>query len=185
MATTVSDLILLYPTNPIGHTGNNTRSDKQWAQNYHPIQNLRIHSVVDGNGLTHPDFTRAFIPWGKDDTLRLSAHAVPSNQRTWLFATEADCELWFHSEISNVVLPVWSRYPVVTQTSHTKPPHVNNISEEVDAVYSTTVGDHTTVLAIGEMKRDLIEETLWQLGNISSSEGQKKLSQELRGYLCS
>jgi hypothetical protein len=39
------------------------------------------------------------------------------------------------------------------------------------------------VLAIGEMKRNLVDVRLWQRGIISPNAGQKKLSQELCGLV--
>lgn len=99
------------------------------------------------------------------------------------FESEADCELWFHSEISNVVLT--SQFPVVTQSSHIKPPRVDNISEEIDAVYSVKFNQVRTVLAKGEMKRNLIQAHFWQYGNISLNRVQKRLLQELRGCVTS
>ncbi|KXX77148.1 hypothetical protein MMYC01_207562 [Madurella mycetomatis] len=182
MNTTVADLLNQHPTNVVQNTGYVTQSDKSWTRNYHPIRNVLVHTLIGEDGLTYANFERAFLPWDADDSLRTTVHAVSPNHRTWRFESEADCELWFHSEISNIVLPAWNQFPVVTQTSHTKPPRVDNISEEVDAVYSVRFGGGRTVLAIGEMKRNLVDARLWQRGNIYSNAGQKKLSQELRGY---
>jgi len=94
---------------------------------------------------------------------------------------EADCELWFHTEVSNVVLAGWDRYRQVTQASQTKLPRTENIPEEVDATYSIKYGNERTVIAIGEMKRNLIQAAAWQAGNVLQVAGQKMLSRELRG----
>jgi len=39
----------------------------------------------------------------------------------------------------------------------------------------------TKVIAIGEMKRNLIDREQWRSGNVTRAQNQKKLSQELRG----
>ncbi|KAK0701106.1 hypothetical protein B0T21DRAFT_321997 [Apiosordaria backusii] len=179
---TTAALLSEHPTNYVYNTDYVTQSDKAWARNYRPIHTMLVHTSIGGDGLTYADFKTAFLPRDDDDDLRLRASAVPPNQRTWRLQSEADCELWFHSEISNIVLAAWNQYPVVTQTSHTKPPLIANISEEVDTTYSVKFGATRTVLAIGEMKRNLVDPRLWQGGDISSSASQKKLSQELRGY---
>lgn len=181
MNTTVADLLSQHPTNEVQNAGYVTQSDKSWTRNYHAIRNILVNTLIGEDGLTYANFERAFLPWDADDSLRTTAHAVSPNHRMWRFESEADCELWFHSEISNIVLPAWNQFPVVTQTLHTKPPRVDNISEEVDAVYSVRSGGGRTVLVIGEMKRNLLDASLWQRGNISSNAGQKKLSRELRG----
>jgi hypothetical protein len=33
--------------------------------------------------------------------------AVAPNKRIWRLECEADCELWFHTEVSNVGCPGW------------------------------------------------------------------------------
>lgn len=181
MIATVADLLGQRPTNQVQNAGYVTQSDKAWARNYCPIQNILVHTRVGEDGLTHANFENAFLPWYDDDDLRLRAHAVPPNQRTWRFESEADCELWFHSEVSSIVLAAWNQYLAVTQTSHTKPPRVVNIAEAVDSTYSVRFGGNRTVLAIGEMKRNLILADIWQYDQIPSNPAQKKLSQELRG----
>lgn len=183
MSTTVADLLSENPTNWVHNTDYITYSDKSWARSYHPIRNIIVHTSIGQGRFTNADVETAFLPWSDDDDLRMRAHAVPPNQRTWRFETEADCELWFHSEISNVVLAAWNQHPIVTQTSHTKPPRVDRIPEEVDATYSVKFGDTKTVLAIGEMKRNLLDARRWQRGEISENEAQNKLSKELRGYV--
>ncbi|KAK0655405.1 hypothetical protein B0T16DRAFT_451094 [Cercophora newfieldiana] len=158
---TVDRLLQEHPTNPVHNPKYVTQSDKAWAQRYPAIRNL-----IDSD----------------DTILRASVEARRPNDRPWRLECEADCELWFHTEISNVVLAAWNQYPRVTQSSHIKPPRENNISEEVDSMYCVKDGQTKTVLAIGEMKRNLIKPRYWQAGNISSSSNQEKLSKELRGY---
>jgi hypothetical protein len=70
----------------------------------------------------------------------------------------------------------------VLQTSHNKPLSDENISENVNSIYSTKIGNRRVPLAVCEMKRNLITPHDWQTGDISSKGSQKKLSQELRGY---
>jgi len=182
MNTTVSDLLSTHPENEVYNPEFVTQSNKAWAQSFSWIRNLTVHTWIEDE-LAYTDF-KAFIQQHDDDTLRLSELAVHPNRRKWRLETEADCELWFHSEVSNIVLAAWSQYPSVTQTSQTKPPTTDvSIPESVDSTYSMKFQKDKKVLAIGEMKRNLINPDLWQQGDISSNEGQKKLSRELRGYV--
>ena len=172
--------ILQHPTNPVHNTRYTTSSDKQWARRYKPIANIVPRtSVVDG--VTYADFEAACLPLYDDDTVRMNEFAVEPNPREWRFEVEADCENWFNSEISNVVLAAWMRYPALLQTSHNKPLTEETISENVDSTYSTKIGNQRVSLVIGEMKRNLIAPQDWQAGDISTKGVQKKLSQELRG----
>ncbi|AEO69952.1 uncharacterized protein THITE_2171159 [Thermothielavioides terrestris NRRL 8126] len=179
---TVYDLLTQHSTNVVHNTHYVTQSNKEWARNYHPIRNLVVHSYHGGDGLVHADFDSAFLGSYEDDGMRMDEPAMAPNKRIWRLECEADCELWFHTEVSNVVLAGWNRYPQVTQTSHTKPPRVENIPEEVDAMYTIKYRNERTVIAIGEMKRNLIQAAAWQAGNVLQVAGQKMLSRELRGY---
>jgi hypothetical protein len=157
-----------------------TGSDKEWARRYKPISNLVPHTrIIDG--ITYAEFDQGFLPLYDDDLVRMNEPAVAPNTRRWRFEMEADCENWFNSEISNVVLAAWFNYPSVLQTSHNKPLTEENISENVDVTYSTRIGNQRVPLAIGEMERGLIDPRVWQAGDISSKGSQKRLSQELRG----
>ncbi len=179
--TTVFDLLLLDPINPVVNENNVTTSNKEWASRYHPLRNLIVHTQVGPDGRVYANWDGAFLPACDDDTLRMGEPATHPNPRLWRFETEADCELWFHTEVSNVVLAAWTQYGRVTQTSHTKPPCEANISEEVDAMYGVDYANSTVVVAIGEMKRNLIRPELWQAGNPSGLVSQQMLSRELRG----
>ncbi|KAK0640842.1 hypothetical protein B0T16DRAFT_514790 [Cercophora newfieldiana] len=181
--TTVYKLLQEHPTNPVHNPQYVTGSDKNWAQRYPAISNLIVHTTIDGNNCTRANFDQAFLPLDGDDTmLRTTVEARRPNERAWRLESEADCELWFHTEISNVVLSAWNQFPPVTQCSHIKPPREDSIAEEVDTMYCVKDGGVKTVIAIGEMKRNLINSELWQIGDISSSSRQEKLSKELRGY---
>lgn len=107
----------------------------------------------------------------------------PVNPRRWRFESEADCEGWFISEICNIVLSAWARYPSVTLSQQNKPLSDVNISENVDLTFSSRIGNRRAALVVGESKRNLIDADLWQGGNPSQRGPQKKLSQELRGYV--
>ncbi|KAL1861753.1 hypothetical protein VTK73DRAFT_6929 [Phialemonium thermophilum] len=173
--------ILRHPDNYVHNTHFTTGSDKPWARHFKPIKNIIPRSfVVDG--ISQANFDNGFIPLYDDDFVRMNEPAVAPNARDWRLEVEADCENWLNSEISNVVLAAWTKYPNVLQTSHTRPLTEENISENVDSTYSVTIGDQRVPLAIGEMKRNLISAKEWQGGDISTRGPQKKLSQELRGY---
>ena len=82
-----------------------------------------------------------------------------------------------------MVLSAWNSYPSILQSSHNKPVSEENIAENIDSIFTFKSEGAKRVLAIGEIKRSLIKSMFWQRGNPASSASQKKLSQELRGYL--
>ncbi|KAF2456631.1 hypothetical protein BDY21DRAFT_39767 [Lineolata rhizophorae] len=127
------------------------------------------------------EFEPAFLPMYNDDSIRLQEPCVAPNARQWRFEVEADCEAWFHAEISNIVLSAWANYPTILQSSHNKPLSEVNTTETVDVMYSMKYGNAKLPLVIGEFKRNLIHPVQWQSGETPSS-SQKKLSRELRGY---
>ena len=181
MNSTVADLLWIDPTNRVHNTGYITHTDKAWARSYQPITNFFVHTRIYDDGNTYANFEPSFLPLYDDDNMRMMSPAVAPNQRAWRLESEADCELYFHTEISNVVLAAWNQYREVTQSSHNKPPSVQHISEEVDSTYTVKFSKGRTVLAIGEMKRNLIDAERWQLGDVARAAGQVKLSKELRG----
>ncbi|KAF5692054.1 hypothetical protein FDENT_3074 [Fusarium denticulatum] len=160
---TAQQLILQHSTNPVNNPGYETKTDKVWARAYKPIKKVTSHTMTGADGMTYANFEGAFLPLQADDELRFRQTAVPPNNRHWRLETEADCENWFHTEVVNVVLSAWHAYPAVTQTSHTKPVTEENIAENVDCVFSVRVGNTRRTVAIGEMKRNLLEED-WQDG---------------------
>lgn len=180
MTTTIEALLLQHPTNAVHNTLSYTASDKVWARAYKVIKNTQSHTVVR-DGITHANFDDAFLPPLADDALRMKQPAVPPNNRHWRLETEADCENWFNTEIVNVVLSAWHAYPPITQTSHTKPLRDVNISENIDMTFSIKVGSKRYTMAIGEIKRNLLEPVVWQNGRVATAASQAKLSQELRG----
>lgn len=94
-----------------------TQSDKPWAQRYPAIRNLIVHTIIDEDNWTTANFDRAILSLDSDDTiLRASVEARRPNDRPWRLECKADCELWFHTEISNVVLAAWNQYPRVMQS---------------------------------------------------------------------
>ncbi|KAJ3528748.1 hypothetical protein NM208_g10064 [Fusarium decemcellulare] len=179
---TAQDLVLQHPTNPIYNTFLATQSDKVWSRNYAPIKNIICHSGIDGAGTTQANFEEAFLPLYDDDTVRLRQPAVRPNSRHWRFETEADCENWFNTEIVSVVLSAFNAYPVLMQTSHAKPLSEETITENTDLTFSVKIGNRRHAVAIGEMKRNILEPRAWRTGNVSAAKQQEKLSKELRGY---
>ncbi|TQV95309.1 hypothetical protein IF1G_06296 [Cordyceps javanica] len=173
--------IAQHPTNIPYNTDYRTGTNKEWARQYKPIRNLVLHSRVDEEGLTEASFDNAFLPLFDDDGLRMSQPCVAPNTRSWRFEVEADCEHWFHAEISNIVLSAWATYPPVLQSSHNKPLSETAIPENVDSTYSVRLGNNKHAIAIGEMKRNLIHAQSWQAGWLVPG-AQQMLSQELRGY---
>jgi hypothetical protein len=131
--------------------------------------------------LSAAEFEPALLPLYNDDALRLQEPCSAPNIRQWRFEVEADCEAWFQAEISNVMLSAWAQYPLLLQSSHNKPLREQNISENIDIMYSWKWEGQKLPIAVGEIKRKLIDAAIWQSGDLSKSEPQKKLSKELRG----
>ncbi|KAM0436743.1 hypothetical protein ACHAPT_002454 [Fusarium lateritium] len=181
---TAEHYILQHPANPVEETKYTTGSGKEWARRYTPISNLIVRSFVADDGLTYANFDDAFLPLDADDTPRMSEPAVPTNNRHWRLEYEADCENWLNTEVANVTLAAWKRYPSVIQASHCKPLSSRSIPENIDSTFSIKFAGKRAPLAIGEMKRNLISATAWQSGYILGQGSQVKLSQELRGYAC-
>ena len=179
-------ILLEHPSNSVYNTEYLTSTNKEWARGYHPIKKIVTHTEVDNGGITHADFEKVFLPLADDEYLRMGEPAFAPNIRKWRFETEADIEHWFGTEISNVVLAAWARYPSILQSSHMKPISEVAIAENVDVMYSVRIGNQRFPLAVGEIKRNIINKDLryWQrAADLSVVKGpQMKLSQELRGY---
>ncbi|EWZ77924.1 hypothetical protein FOXG_21397 [Fusarium oxysporum f. sp. lycopersici 4287] len=173
-------LIQQHPTNVVANPGYKTASDKSWSNSYKPIKSTTSYIKIQ-NGVIDANFENAFMGMMEDDAMRFRQPAVPTNQRYWRLETEADCENWFNTEITNVVLSAWHSNPPLMQTSHTKPLTEENIPENVDCTFSVKHGGKRYTVAIGEFKRNLLDPNEWGSGSINKG-GQRKLSQELRGY---
>jgi len=184
MAVTVGQLLWEHPTNAAKFTGLTTGTDKKWAKSFHPMIKLIVHTHIDQNHRTVDANWDAFVPLLADDDLRMSTQSFPPNVRRWRLEAEEDITVWFHTEISNVVLPAWSCTPDVLQACQPKPrnPGPQQIPEMVDIVYALADSkSNKQPLAIGEMKRNLIAWNRWQSGNIGDKGLQANLSRELRG----
>ncbi|KAI8713971.1 hypothetical protein NCS52_01116200 [Fusarium sp. LHS14.1] len=182
MASSVATLIGQHPSNPCQETHLASGSSKAWTKAYPPITNLIVHSKMQGDQATQADF-RAFHPEFEDDTLRLQERGSAPNERSYRLNTEEDGVTWFHTEVSNIVLAAFSRYPRVLQTSHDKPISESRDDHTVDVAYSVYSGKTRKHVAIGEFKRGLIVPGEWRRGKLDTTP-QKSLSQELRGYAC-
>ena len=125
------------------------------------------------------NYDGAFLDMYEDDELRMQELAYPPNVREWRMAYEEDGVNWFHTEVSNVALAAWTRYPPVLQTSQERPLIDTRVPESVDVAYSVSQGNERTHMVIGEFKRCLIAQNDWQTGRLGK--GQQSLSQELRG----
>ncbi|KAL2163218.1 hypothetical protein VTH06DRAFT_5274 [Thermothelomyces fergusii] len=177
---TARELILQNPENVIQNLNYTSYSNKDWAQHYPDATNFLVHTWTSSDGLVHADFDSAFLPLDDDDERRIGEPAHPPNQRFWQLEVEADVEHFWHTEISDVVLAAWARWPRIVQTCHTAPSSGEKISETVDATYALYIGDQKKPVVIGEMKRNLILPNEWMTGTLR--ETQQKLARELRGY---
>ncbi|POR35496.1 Uncharacterized protein TPAR_04311 [Tolypocladium paradoxum] len=181
MAENVNNLFHWHSANPVHETFYRSSTNKRWAQAYDPISRVHVHTHVDADGSVQADFESCFLPELADDRLRMAAFAFPPNYRRWRLDTEGDIVNWFNTEVSNVVLPAWSACPALLQTAEAKPLSAATISQCADTTFSVKPANTACAVAIGEMKRNLIEPDDWCTGSIEKS-SQKTLSRELRGY---
>ncbi|KAJ4307647.1 hypothetical protein N0V84_012591 [Fusarium piperis] len=178
--TSVQALIDDHPSNHIDNPNITSYTGKTWAKSYAPVQRYRLHTTVDAQNMTHANFDHGFLPLMDDEEKRMSEVGYPPNARHWRFETEADIEHWWHTEVSDVVLAAWHRYPTVVPTDHTNPLGDVNIPQNVDSTYAMYIDGSRAPVIIGEMKRNLIRAREWNRGELGNP--QLALSQELRGY---
>lgn len=176
MATTVRQLLLEHSTNPTKDTKYVTGSNKDWTKDFPPITRLQVRTIRTSSG-TQADFS-AFLDEYEDEDLRFNETAYRPNYRQWRLSSEEDGVNWFHTEISNIVLAAWGRYPAITQASHEKTFIIND-DKTVDVAYSVAHNGHKCHVAIGEFKRNLISINRWASGNLTDKI-QVALSRELR-----
>ena len=177
--TSVGVLISQQLINAINNPEMVSYTDKTWAREYHSIQNLKIHTVEGQDRVVYANFDGPLISLLADEPKRMGEIAQMPNTRFWRLETEADIEHWWHTEVSDVVLAAWANYPLIVQTCHTKPLTGTNIPENIDCTYSMYVGNCRVPVALGEMKRNLINRREWQTGSLGDA--QRKLARELRG----
>ena len=186
MSTTVNALLVQHPQNLGRNTEYTSDSRKEWAKKFEPINDLRVHTRIEPDSSVTADFSSAFLPAYGDDDFRVAQPANPPNDdRDWYLRSESDGTNWFNTEVSNSVLAGFTRYPRVRQTLEAVPVREDvRVSETVDMMYSMTLEStgQRAPLAIGEMKRNLLEAREWQTGRLKSA-AQVRLSQELRGYV--
>ncbi|KAL8296459.1 hypothetical protein RB597_005850 [Gaeumannomyces tritici] len=181
MSVPFSQLIQEASSNPAHFTGSKTATDKKWAKNFEVIIDLCVHtySNVNEHGrITIADWDTAMLPPFADDKLRMDALGERPNRRLHRLYAEPDMALWSHTEVSNVVLAAWNKYPAALQTSEAKAGIDASAAETVDVTYGLPAGGRQP-LVIGEFKRNLIDPEEWMAGSLTSS---KNLSKELRGY---
>jgi len=153
---------------------------KPWAREYAPLQKMSVHTSFDHTGLCHATFDTAFIPlYDNEEEKRGNEPAYPPNTRFWRLESESDIEHWWHAEVSDIVLSAWAQYPRMVETCHAKPLRLVNVPENVDSTYSVYIGNQRSPIAIGEIKRNLINDREWQAGILGAA--QQKLASELRG----
>lgn len=175
----VQSLIYDHPSNFIANPNITSYTGKTWVKSYAPIRRYRLDTAIDETGMTHADFDAAFLPLMNDEEKRMSDVGHPPNSRHWRFETEADIEHWWHTEVSDVVLAAWHRYPTIVPTDHTNTPGDVNVPQSVDSTYAMYIQGERAPVIIGEMKRNLIQANEWIRGD--PGEPQRVLSRELRG----
>ena len=128
MAIPISQLLGERPTNYTEYTGERTDTNKAWTKSFHPITRCRVYSHLSENDTetVHADWDGPFLPLFADDTVRMGLLGSRPNPRRHYLGTEEDCAVWFHTEVSNIVLSAWTASPDVLQTNHSKPRDVNS-----------------------------------------------------------
>lgn len=142
------------PPTSLGKDGSmSIYSNKLLGPGVLPLDNMAVHSVVHLHHRKVTPYLKQLLPLYADDDARMQAPATSPNNRKRSPAIEADCELWFHTEISNVIMPAWAvGRPMMTQPSHIKPPHNSRTTQAVDLVYTMKYRGTSIVIAIGELK---------------------------------
>ncbi|KAL8342497.1 hypothetical protein RB598_004068 [Gaeumannomyces tritici] len=141
MSVPFSQILQEAPTNPAHVTGYTSGTGKDWATRYPPITGTRlsVHTRnvlgTDGKEATVAGW-EAMVPRFSDDQLRLNTLAQRPNRRPYRLDTESDMALWFHTEISNVVLAAWNDTPAVLQPSEAKAWTEQPGMEIADVTYS-------------------------------------------------
>lgn len=180
----IAALLALSPTNPVDDAGNHTPSNKEWAKrNYPEIDNFNVWTRRRPDGISEANLDRGAVwPEDQDDLVRYNEPAFPPNERRWYFETEADCQLWFTTEISNVVLAAFNRYPNILQTAEGKSLTEATLPETVDLSYTVKFNGIEYPVVIGEMKRATLHPVKEWYDGVLDRKSSKQLSQELRGY---
>jgi hypothetical protein len=177
---TIQDLLMQHSTNPVDDTENSTNHVKDWAKNFLPIKKVEVRTYEGEDNWIYADFDEAFLPLSEDDKARLAHLGNPPNYRQYRFESETDHSIWWHTEVSNIVITAFHSQPAVVQQAEVKPFTDERVVETVDIVYSMRPFSTRFALAIGEMKRGGIKELEWMSGKITSPR-QQNLSRELRG----
>jgi len=178
MAVPISQLLAEQSTNYAKYTGLTTDTNKKWTKQYHLIQRLNLHTLSDDNRIVFANW-EAYLPLFAVDDVRTGLSYSRPNPRRYHLGTEADCAVWFHTEVSNIVLSAWN-LPDVLETNQARP-GADDGQEVVDVVYALAHRrSHQRPLAIGEWKRNLIKPGKWRHGMPCE---QVNLSRELRGQV--
>ncbi|KAK4143562.1 uncharacterized protein C8A04DRAFT_12250 [Dichotomopilus funicola] len=184
MTTTLGQLLEEHPDNGAYNPGYKSGTNKGWAKKFSPDLKLRNRTrnvdLGDGNYVVVADFDESFLPEQPDDISRRNQLVFPPNIRSWRLEQEEDYVTWFHAEVSNIVAG-FSSSPPVLQQSQPKPYTEEKHDESIDIVYTIKHNKERLPLAIGELKRNLIDPIQW-LDKRLRSATQKSLARELRGY---
>ncbi len=186
MTTTVQELLHQHPTNPVHETDYHTSSSKDWTKAYPPITKMNVHTRVVNKGMdgrseqltVEAKFDGPFLPEYDDDQVRFGERAHLPNYRTWTLSSEKDGHFWFHTEISNIALAAWAKYPNLFDAAEEKPHTDQNGRETVDTSYTFKHKGRIMHVAIGEFKRGLLNFEQWQKGDLTGEN--LRFSQELR-----
>lgn len=185
MCDTVGGLLLEHSTNPVKFTGLQSGSNKIWAKDFPTKLTITVHTRI-GQGAEasaiSTTFDSPFFPQLEDDALRMQEPACRPTYRRYQLSSEGDMSLWFDTEVSNIVLAAFARYPSVLQASFERPLGDQHVAQSIDTAYSIEYKRRKFHIAVGDFKRNLIDPKQWQNGDLKRR-AQQNLAQELRGYV--
>lgn len=199
MASTFGELIKEHSDNSLRPSADHSSTNKQWAKAFASFKCLRPHVPIAE--YYHRDydprhevwisydrpimenyeakFDEAFEPIGFDKDFR---HHLPSNRRNkrnFSSSNEADIRLYFNIELMD---PVLSGFVNIQQKSELKQ---GSSQEAIDEAFVLPLqyddGRKEPVPLLVEIKRNTIRPDEWLSGELKT-QGQRILSQELRGY---
>ena len=110
MSSTAATLFNKHSINPCKETFYHSASSKEWTKGYPPI----TYAWRQASKCVQANFD-AFHDEYDDDGLRLNERAYPPNYREYRLNVEEDAIHWFQTEVSNIVLAAFARYPTLIQ----------------------------------------------------------------------
>jgi hypothetical protein len=179
--------ILSHSANPVHDSARKEESREAWFQRFPPIARLVVRTRNVSRGRIAGGFDEAFLPNYGGERYYGEPAGPATESREWHLKTEADCEAYFLTEISSVVVAALAKsvFEIRKQGRHLTddliPSDANNIAYKCCVRKGLKRLPMPVPAVMGVSKLREINRLLWQSGDISSSESQMNLSRELRG----